>query len=205
MKRLLIATNNPGKVKEYKELLKDLPLKLISLKDLGIKNKVNESGKTFEENAIKKAKFYSKLTGLTALADDGGLEIDYLKGEPGVKSRRWPGYKATDEELIDFALKRLRGVPWPKRKAQFRVIIALAIPGKEVLISEGKLKGIILTKPRGKLIPGYPFRPIFYLPKHRKSFSELSFKEEVKIGHRRKPIKKLLSFLKLEKFEISLI
>jgi len=205
MKKLLIATNNPGKLKEYKELLKDLPLKLISLKNLGIKNKVNESGKTFEENAIKKAKFYSKLTGLTALADDGGLEIDYLKGEPGVKSRRWPGHKATDEELIDFALKRLRGVPWPKRKAQFRVIIALAIPGKEVLISEGKLKGIILTKPRGKLIPGYPFRPIFYLPKHRKSFSELSFKEEVKIGHRRKPIKKLLSFLKLEKFEISLI
>ena len=205
MKKLLIATNNPGKLKEYKELLKDLPLKLISLKNLGIKNKVNESGKTFEENAIKKAKFYSKLTGLTALADDGGLEIDYLKGEPGVKSRRWPGYKATDEELIDFALKRLRGVPWPKRKAQFRVIIALAISGKEVLISEGKLKGIILTKPRGKLIPGYPFRPIFYLPKHRKSFSELSFKEEVKIGHRRKPIKKLLSFLKLEKFEISLI
>ena len=216
MKKLLIATNNPGKLKEYKELLKDLPLKLISLKNLGIKNKVNESGKTFEENAIKKAKFYSKLTGLTALADDGGLEIDYLKGEPGVKSRRWPGLqpthhpprrhlKATDEELIDFALKRLRGVPWPKRKARFRVIIALAIPGKEVLISEGKLKGIILTKPRGKLIPGYPFRPIFYLPKHRKSFSELSFKEEVKIGHRRKPIKKLLSFLKLEKFEISLI
>ena len=205
MKRLLIATNNPGKVKEYKELLKDLPLKLISLKDLGIKNKVNESGKTFEENAIKKAKFYSRLTGLATLADDGGLEIDYLKGEPGVKSRRWPGYKATDEELIDFALKRLRGVPWPKRKAQFRVIIALAISGKEVLISEGKLKGIILTKPRGKLIPGYPFRPIFYLPKYKKSFSELSFKEEVKIGHRRKPIKKLLSFLKLEKFEISLI
>jgi len=199
MKKLLIATNNPGKLKEYKELLKDLPLKLISLKNLGIKNKVNENAKTFEVNAIKKAKFYSRLSGLATLADDGGLEIDYLNGEPGVKSRRWPGYEAADEELIDFALKRLRGVPWPKRKARFRVIIALAIPGKEVLISEGKLRGIILTKPRGKLIPGYPFRPIFYLPKYRKSFAELNFKEEIKIGHRKKPIKKLISFLKLER------
>jgi len=196
MKRLLIATNNPGKVKEYKELLKDLPLKLISLKDLGIKNKVNESGKTFEENAIKKAKFYSRLTGLATLADDGGLEIDYLKGEPGVKSRRWPGHEATDQELIDYTLKKLKGVPWNKRRAQFRVIIALAIPGKEVLISEGKLRGVILAKPRGKLIPGYPFRPIFYLPKYGKSFAELSFKEEVKIGHRVKAIQKLISFLK---------
>jgi XTP/dITP diphosphohydrolase len=161
MKKLLIATNNPGKVKEYKELLKDLPLKLVSLKDLGIKDKVNESGKTFEENAIKKAKFYSRLSGFLTLADDGGLEIDYLNGEPGVNSRRWPGYEATDKELIDFCLKKLEGVPWQKRKAQLRVIIALAIPGKEVLTFEGKLRGIILTKPRGKLIPGYPFRPIF--------------------------------------------
>ena len=210
MKKLLIATNNPGKLKEYKELLKDLPLKLISLKNLGIKNKVNENAKTFEVNAIKKAKFYSRLSGLATLADDGGLEIDYLNGEPGVKSRRWPGLqpthhpprrhlKATDKELIDFCLKKLEGIPWQKRKAQFRVIIALAIPGKEVLISEGKLRGIILTKPRGKLIPGYPFRPIFYLPKYRKSFAELNFKEEIKIGHRKKPIKKLISFLKLER------
>jgi len=196
MKRLLIATNNPGKVKEYKELLKDLPLKLISLKDLGIKNKVNESGKTFEENAIKKAKFYSRLTGLATLADDGGLEINCLNGEPGVKSHRWPGQEATDQELIDYTLKKLKGVPWNKRRAQFRVIIALAIPGKEVLISEGKLRGVILAKPRGKLIPGYPFRPIFYLPKYGKSFAELSFKEEVKIGHRVKAIQKLISFLK---------
>ena len=199
MKKLLIATNNPGKLKEYKELLKDLPLKLISLKDLGIKNKVNESGKTFEENAIKKAKFYSRLTNLPTLADDGGLEIDYLKGEPGVKSHRWSGHQATDQELIDFTLKRLKGVPWRKRGAQFRVVLALAIPGKKVLTFEGKKRGIILTKPRGKLIPGYPYRSIFYLPKQGKSFNEISFKEEIKIGHRRKPIKKIIKFLRSKK------
>ena len=87
-KKLLIATNNPGKLKEYKKLLKDLPLKIVSLKNLGIKNKVDENAKTFEENAVKKAEFYSQLTGLPTLSDDGGLEIDYLNGEPGVKSRR---------------------------------------------------------------------------------------------------------------------
>ena len=199
MTKLLIATTNPAKFKEYKELLKNLPLKLVSLKDLGIKNKVNESGKTFEENAIKKAKFYSKLTNLPTLADDGGLEIDYLKGEPGIKSHHWPGYEATDQELIEYTLKRLKGVPWRKRGAQFRVVLALAIPGKKVLTFEGKKRGIILTKPRGKLIPGYPYRSIFYLPKQGKSFNEISFKEEIKIGHRRKPIKKIIKFLRSKK------
>ncbi len=163
-KKLLIATTNPGKLREYRELLKNLPLKLVSLKNLGIKRKPNESGKTFKINAIAKAKFYSKLTDLSTLADDGGLEIDYLKGEPGVKSRRWPGREATDQKLIDFALKRLKGIPWGKRGAQFRVILALAIPGKKVLTFEGKKRGIILAKPQGRLIPGYPFRSIFYLP-----------------------------------------
>lgn len=196
MAKLLIATTNLAKFKEYKELLKSLPLKLVSLKDLGVKRKPNENGKTFQENAIKKAKFYSKLTNLPALADDGGLEIDYLKGEPGIKSHRWPGREATDQELIDYTLKRLKGVPWDKRGAQFRVILALAISGKKILNFEGKKRGIILTKPRGKLIPGYPFRSIFYLSKYGKSFNQLSFKQEIKIGHRQKPIKKLIPILK---------
>jgi len=200
MKKLLIATTNPAKFKEYKVLLRDLPLKLLSLGSLKINQKPNEDGKTFEENAIKKAKFYSKLTNLPTLADDGGLEIDHLKGEPGVKSRRWPGYKATDRELIDFALKKLKKIPWGKRRAQFRVVVALAIPGQKVLTFEGKKRGVILTKPRGKLILGYPFRSIFYLPEYRKSFNELSFGEEIRIGHRRKPIKELIPFLKYEKF-----
>jgi len=197
--KLLIATTNLAKLREYKELLKGLPLKLVSPKDLKIKRKPNENGKTFRENAIKKAKFYSKITGLITLADDGGLEIDYLNGEPGVKSHRWPGHEATDRELIDYTLKRLKGVLWRKRKAQFRVIVALAIPGKKVLTFEGKKRGIILTKPRGRVIPGYPFRSIFYLPKYGKSFNELSFKEEIKIGHRRQPIKKLITLLKIKK------
>jgi len=196
MKKLLIATTNPAKFREYQALLKNLSLKLFSLRDFKIKEKPKENGKTFKENAIKKVQFYSKLTNLPTLADDGGLEIDYLKGEPGIKSHRWPGKEATDQELIDFTLKKLRGVPWEKRGAQFRVILALAIPGKKVLTFEGKKRGIILTKPRGKIIPGYPYRSIFYLPKYKKSFNQLNFNEEIKIGHRKKPIKKLIPILK---------
>jgi len=195
MRKLLIATANPGKFKEYKILLKNLPIKLVNFKDLGIRKKIREDGKTFEENAIKKAKFYSKLTNIPTLADDGGLEIDYLNGEPGLKSRRWPGREATDAQLVKFCLEKLKEVPWQKRKAQFRVIIALAIPKKNIFVSEGKKRGIITTKPRGKIIPGYPFRSIFYLPQSGKTFNEISFRREVEIGHRKKAIKKLIPIL----------
>lgn len=199
MEKLLIATSNPGKLKEYKELLKGLPLEFVSLKDLEIDAKATEDGKNFKENAIKKAKFYSKLTGLPTLSDDGGLEIDYLNGDPGVNSHRWPGHEATDEELVKFTLKKMKGVPWKKRGAQLKVVIALKIPGKKVFTSEGKIRGFILTKPREKIIPGYPFRSIFYLPQYRKSFNQLSEEEELKISHRKKAIKEIIKFLKSEK------
>jgi len=197
MKKLLIATTNQGKFKEYKLLLSDLSLKIVSLKDLKIKKNIKETGKDFKEIAVLKAKFYSELSGLPALADDGGLEIDYLKGEPGVMSRRWPGYEATDRELINFALNKMAGVPWQKRKAQLRIVLALAVSPQKIFTTESKIRGFITIKPR-RLIPGYPFRSILYLPKLRKVYSELSFKEEVEIGHRKKAIKKIIPILKKE-------
>lgn len=199
MKKLLLATFNPGKAKEYKMLLKGLPLKLVTLKDLGVKEKFEETEKTLEANAKEKAKFYSRLTNLPAIADDSGLEIEILKGEPGVKSRRWPGYEATDKELIDFTLKKLKGIPRQKRKAQLRTILVLAIPRggqTSVFIFEGKIRGIVTQKPEGRLIKGYPFRPIFYLPKFKKTFAQLGFKKELEIGHRKKAIKKLIPVLR---------
>lgn len=196
VKKILIATSNPAKIKEYKELLRKFPFKVLTIKDLKIEQKIKEKGKNFKENAISKAKFYAKISGLPTIADDGGLEIDYLKGEPGVKSRRWPGYEASDEELINMTLQKLKGVKWKERKAQFRTVIALAIPNKGVFTSEGKLRGIILTKPQGKLIPGYPFRSLFYLPKYKKTLAQLNFKEAVKIGHRKKALKKLIPIFK---------
>ena len=199
-KKLLIATTNPAKFKEYKILFKNLPLKLISLNDLGIKRKVKENGRTFKENAIKKAKFYSKLTKLPTIADDAGLEIDILNGEPGVKSRRWPGYTASDKELIDFTLNKLKDIPSSKRKAQLKTVLALAIPGQDILTFEGKIRGKITEKPKGKLIPGYPFRSIFYLPKFKKTFAQMSFKKESEIGHRRKIVQKVIPILKSKLF-----
>ncbi|MBU4298450.1 hypothetical protein KJ636_00170 [Patescibacteria group bacterium] len=226
MRKLLIASFNPGKVREYKMLLKGLPLKLVTLRDLGVKEKFEETEKTLEANAKEKAIFYSELTNLPTIADDSGLEIEFLKGEPGVKSRRWLGYESSDKELIAFTLKKLKDVPWQKRKAQLRTILALAIfdrgrtsvfihapprpfrkKGGGCGISpprlqrgsftfEGKIRGIITEKPKGKLIKGYPFRTIFYLPKFKKTFAQLGFKRELEIGHRRKAVKKLIPVLK---------
>lgn len=197
MKKLLIATNNPGKILEYKEIFKDLPLKLATLKNLHLENfKVEEDGKTFEENAVKKAEIYCKLGKLPTLADDGGLEIDYLNGEPGVKSRRWPGYEASDEELVKMTLERLNGVPPEKRGAQLRCVIALAFPDeKRVRTFGGILRGTITEKPT-QIIPGYPFRSIFYLSEIDKTLGELTIEEEAKIAHRKKALEKAIPLLK---------
>ena len=164
MKKLLIATTNPAKIAEYRIILKNLPLELITLGDLNIQKSIEEDGKTFEENAIKKVKFYSKLSGLPTLAEDGGIEVDYLNGERGVKSRRWPGHEASDEELIEITLKKLGGVPAEKRGAQLRIVIALSI-NNEITTSEGVIKGVILEKPVKKLFPDILSGPSFIFRK----------------------------------------
>lgn len=195
-KIILLATFNPGKVREYKILLKNLKTKLVSLKDLKIKKKVEEDGKTFEENAKLKAEFYSKLTGFPALADDGGLEIDILGGEPGVKSRRWPGYEATDKELIKLVLEKLKNVPFKARKARLRAVLAFKIPGRKTLLFEAQRTGFVTKKPYGELMNGYPYRSIFYLPRQGKTYNCLSFKEEIRLNHRAKAVRKLVSYLR---------
>jgi XTP/dITP diphosphohydrolase len=195
MKKLLIATKNPGKIAEYRIIFKDLPLEIVTLGDLNINESVEEDGKTFDDNAIKKAKFYYKLSGLPTLAEDGGIEIDYLGGEPGVKSRRWPGYEATDEELINMTYEKLKGVPLEKRGAQFRVVIALVI-NSEIETSGGAVQGIILEKPVKTTIPGYPFRSVFYIPAMKKVFAEMTEEEEMLVSHRKKAIERLLPIIK---------
>lgn len=197
--KLLIATTNPGKILEYKEIFKQLKLslELVSLKDLDLdREKVEEDRATFEENAVKKAKFYCQKSGLPTLADDGGIEIDALNGEPGVKSRRWPGYEATDKELIKMTLEKLKGLPKEKRGAQLRCSIAISFPGdKKVHLFEGVLRGFIMEKSIG-IIPGFPFRSLFYLPEIGKILGELSMEEEAKIAHRKKVVEKALPILK---------
>lgn len=196
MKKLLIATHNPGKFTEYKRFLSGLPIKLVNLDDLEIKEGFKEKGKTFKENAIAKALFYAKLSGLPTIGDDGGLEIDALNGEPGIKSRRWPGYKASDQELINFTLEKLKGIPPEKRGAQLICVLALATPKGKVFTFDGIMRGMLAQKPDQKIIPGYPFRSFFFVPKFGKLIMDLSFEQEKQVNHRYQVVKKALSTIK---------
>lgn len=196
MKKILVATHNPGKIMEYKEILGGHALEFLLLNDLNILDEPEEDGKTFEENAIKKVDFYSQFTDLPVLAEDGGLEIDHLNGEPGVYSRRWPGHKATDQELIDMTLSKLEGVPREKRGAQFRVVIAFKkSPKDKIVTAEGVLRGVILERSGAEVTPGFPFRSLFYLPEIDKVIGDATSEDETKILHRRIAIEKLLPFL----------
>ncbi|MCH9018560.1 MAG: non-canonical purine NTP pyrophosphatase, partial [Chloroflexi bacterium] len=124
--RLLIATGNPGKMREYAGLLRDIPLELVSLRDLAITHEVEETGETFEENAWLKASEYAAISGLLTLADDSGLEVDALSGEPGVRSARYGGDAcSSDAERVALLLKNLEGVAWEERSARFRCVIAI--------------------------------------------------------------------------------
>ncbi|RLC34948.1 MAG: non-canonical purine NTP pyrophosphatase [Candidatus Nealsonbacteria bacterium] len=191
--KLLIATHNTGKLLEYEEIFKNigLKIKLVSLKDLGVTQKLEETGNTFEENAIQKAKFYYNLAKMPTLADDSGLEIDYLNGEPGIKSRRWSGYEASDEEMIQIALDKLTGVSREQRGAQLRAVVALIFPGDEKAHTfEGVLRGSIAEKPISERIAGYPFRSIF-VPEHQQKYlGELSL-----VAHRMQAIENALPVL----------
>ncbi|MBI4504382.1 MAG: non-canonical purine NTP pyrophosphatase [Chloroflexi bacterium] len=186
----LLATRNPAKQRELLPLLADVPVRWLTLADLPEAPEVAETGATFEENALLKARFYARWGGLPTLADDGGLEIDALGGEPGVRSRRWlgdPGAddQADDEALIAYTLERLRGVPPERRGAQFRVVLALAWPDGEHVLSSGAIRGVISEAPSPKRAPGFPYRAVFWLPEVGKFYLELSPDEHERLSHRR--------------------
>ena len=193
MQKLLIATTNPGKLREYKEFLSDLTVQLVSLKDIGITDDLEETGKMYRENSQKKALFYSKKSGLPAISDDGGIEISALNNEPGIKSRRWLGHEASDEELIIHMMRVSKKLPENNRKATFRLVVSLAIPNGKVWSRMGEVEGIIAKKPHIKLLHGYPYRSFFYLPDVQKYYheSELTETEMKKYNHRYKAIIRL--------------
>lgn len=193
MQKLLIATTNPGKLREYKEFLSDLTVQLVSLKDIGIVDDIEEKGETYEENSKAKALFYAKKSGLPAIADDGGLEINALGGAPGVKSRRWLGHEASDEELINHMMEVSKELPDNNRKATFHLVVSIALPNGRVYSKEGEVEGVIAKKPHIKLLHGYPYRSFFYLPDVQKYYheSELTETEMKKYNHRYKAIIRL--------------
>src|SRR3989338_5881490 len=193
MKKLLIATTNPGKLREYKDFLSDLPLKLVSLSDVGIVDDIEETGKTYKENSQMKALFYAKKSGLPSISDDGGIEISALNNEPGIKSRRWIGDDATDEDLVNHMIKVSKELPENNRRTAFKIVVSLGLPNGKVYSSEGKVEGVIAKKPHMKLVRGYPYRSFFYLPKVKKYYheSELSTHEQKMYNHRYKAISRL--------------
>lgn len=196
LRTCLLATRNPAKTRELLALLAELPVHWLTLADLPAAPQVAETGDTFEANALLKAESYAAWSGLPTLADDGGLEIDALGGEPGVRSRRWLGADdADDEALIAYALDRMRAVPAERRGAQFRVVLALAWPNGAHLLSSGVIRGVISAQPSATRDPGYPYRAVFWLPELGKFYHELAPAEHERLSHRRAAIAPLLERL----------
>ena len=187
---LLIATRNPGKLREYRQLLAELPLELISLVGAEVRENIAETGQSYLENAIGKARGYANLSGLPTLADDSGLEVDALDGRPGIESARFGGPGMSDAQRADLLLKHMQGVPGPERTARFRCIIALATPGGEMATAEGECAGLIALAPAGE--GGFGYDPVFYLPQFRCTMAQLSPEVKNRISHRAAASRRIL-------------
>lgn len=194
MDKIIFATGNEGKMKEIRLILEDLGIEILSLKEAGIDLDIQEDGETFEENAVIKAKAVMNETGTLVLADDSGLEIDYLNGEPGVYSARYLGedtsYRIKNQNLID----RLEGVPEEKRTARFVCIIAAVFPDGKILTTKGTIEGIIGYEERGE--GGFGYDPIFWLPEYGCSTAELSMEKKNELSHRGKALRAMKKELK---------
>ncbi|OGT32821.1 MAG: non-canonical purine NTP pyrophosphatase, RdgB/HAM1 family [Gammaproteobacteria bacterium RIFCSPHIGHO2_02_FULL_39_13] len=189
--KLVLASSNSGKIAEIREMTRELPIEWIAQSDLAIPD-IEETGKTFIENAILKARNASKLSGLPALADDSGLVIDALGGAPGIFSARYAGRDATDAQRNQKIINEMRDAPENERTASYHCVLALVefeddpVP----LICHGIWEGSILTSPRGK--NGFGYDPIFYVPTHHCSAAELSTTEKNRISHRGQVIEQFI-------------
>jgi XTP/dITP diphosphohydrolase len=193
MNKLLIATGNNGKIVEFKELLKGIPFDITTPREAGINLDVEETGSTYHENAAIKAKAFAEASGMLALADDSGLEVDALNGEPGLLSSRYAGEGASDTDRVQFLLDKLEGVPEDKRTARFRCVIALASPEGHIEYCEGSCEGIIITNPKGT--KGFGYDPVFYFPDRGKTMAELPAELKNKVSHRAAAARKAVELL----------
>jgi XTP/dITP diphosphohydrolase len=186
---VIVATRNRGKIREIREALKGLGLRIYALSDFPNVPEIEEDGKSFTENALKKARFYSKHFGKLAIADDSGLEVSSLKGLPGIYSARYVRERASSQENNQKLLREMKDVPISKRGAKFKCIIAVVSPDGREVIAEGECKGRIGFKEKGK--KGFGYDPLFILPKYGKTMAELSLEAKNRISHRGKALKKI--------------
>ena len=191
---LFLATRNEGKIREIRELLQGCKISLTSLRDYPDTPEVVENGEAYRDNALKKARFFAKWTGKLTLADDSGLEVDYLKGRPGVFSARYAGDGGDDRENNRRLLRELKGLPPQKRGAVFKCVMALVAPWGDEEVVEGECRGRIGLEERGKR--GFGYDPIFVIPRYGKTVAELTIGEKNRLSHRGKALRKLKKILK---------
>jgi XTP/dITP diphosphohydrolase len=192
--RLLLATNNAGKVTELRRMLSGCGWELVTPADVGLQLEVEEHGATYRENAIAKALQYSQASGLVALADDSGLEVDALDGRPGVQSARYAGPNASDGDRVQKLLEELRDVPDEARTARFRAVIAVARPDGHVETVDGVVEGRIAREPRGA--NGFGYDPVFLLPERGLTVAELPSDEKDAVSHRGAAARKARAMLR---------
>lgn len=194
MKKIVLATGNQGKVKEMDQLLSDFGFEVKAQSEFNVSD-VAETGGTFIENAIIKARHAAKETGLPAIADDSGLEVDYLKGAPGIYSARFSGEGATDQKNIDKLLTELKGVPEEERTARFHCVLVLMKHENDPtpLVCHGKWEGRILTQAHGS--NGFGYDPIFWVPEKQCASAELIAEDKKQLSHRGKALKQLFKTL----------
>lgn len=184
-RKLVIATRNRGKLREFQRLFADLSVRLTSLDELDVAFEVEETGATFEENAVLKARGYAESTGELTLADDSGLEVDALNGEPGVRSARYSGANQSDEDRNRFLLRKLEGVPAARRTARYRAVLALVDPqglGDRILTASGTCEGRITKGPLG--IGGFGYDPLVWIDRYGCTVAQLSSADKDRISHR---------------------
>lgn len=192
--KLLVATHNPGKLHDYLQFTKGLPIEIVSLKDLGITEEFEEPYSTMEENAKGKAEFYGKLTGLPTLSDDSGIEIAYYNMEPGPNTKHWAGENVKSEDYFKFIIEKIKAIPEGKRQAQFRAVQAY-YDGSQVHTSEATVEGILTDIPHETETPGFPWKRLFILPELNKKYEELSEQEHTAYNHRKIALDKLISVI----------
>jgi XTP/dITP diphosphohydrolase len=186
---VLVATRNRGKVREIRKLLKGLGIRIQCLHDLPEAPEVEEDGSRFAENALKKARFYAALSGMLTISDDSGVEVEALKGQPGVYSARYAGQGASDQDNNQKLLKKMEGIPASKRGAWFRCSIAIVSPKGKEAVAEGSCKGKIGFRGAGR--GGFGYDPLFILPQYGKTMAQFTLGEKNKISHRGKALRKL--------------
>ncbi len=193
-RKVVIATRNRGKIRELQALLEDLGLELVSVGDIEGVPEVVEDGATFLENAVKKAVEVARATGLAAIADDSGLEVDALGGRPGVYSARYAGEGASDEDNYRKLLKELEGIPEKERTARFKCVMVAARPDGTHIWTEGACEGVIASEPKGS--QGFGYDPVFYLPDKGRTMAQLSKEEKNAISHRGRAMRRLKEMLR---------